>query len=354
MGQFSPTVIPNWGEQLGQALQGSVGTFLQMRRQRMEDERDMYGRGLMRVDKNAPQPAAQPVAQPFDPSANPAGTIQQGVAPMTESAATGAPAPTYTPNFKGRPGAGQPSVDPALLHAALMQHVQSGAPLQSPQAAAQPQPEASPDIYDQPVHLMGRDWQMTPQAKYQMVLARALQAAEIRQKDAQTFKDTREGGQARPGDANWADVQGSVEGAKALATLPVELQKMVSQHQLSLQEGLALGRQRGAIEAGNIGLRGQIEQQLQGQGQDFQMGQQRRTQDFERSQLPIKLAGEQENRLAGIKYTQEGQIIPSLVRNAKRVLGDGRPTPGSQPLPSAKGRPKAGSPFADLVPAGTP
>lgn len=251
MGRFSPTVLPTGGAAIANALNGTADEFLSRRRQRMEDEEAMYGRGLQPVDPNAPQ-AVAPMPT--------AGQVNQNIAQNVGMPTSG---PELAGALSGPPpqrgGIQQtPQVPAHLVAQALATHVQSGQPLVAP---GTPLPSSEPA----PIHLMGRDWRMTDQAKAQLQIAMALKHAEIDAKSSEAFKNRREGERLQPGDPGYVENEGAVAGARAnaevpaagakagaiaQATLPYDLTKLDASTRLALKNALAEIDARGGVEAG--------------------------------------------------------------------------------------------------------
>lgn len=317
MSIYSPTVLPTSGRSLAQALGQGVNSYLQTRRQRMEDEADLYGHGLMAAPEGTQAPTAPTqgqtnaaIAAGVKPLA--AGVLPQGMTP-TPTSTNGLPAIQQTPS-----AASVPSVHPEQLAAAL-----GASPSQS-------------DPYSMPVHLYGRDWVMTPQARAQMVMARALQQAEIGQKYSEAHKNLREADELRPGDQGYDESKGRQAGLEAMAKLPA---------------AIAEARARGQIERANllagIQARGDIEGALQASQQGFLQAQQGREQTFQAGQQRERIAGEGQNQinLQGVK--EGGEFTPGIVR---RIRGNPLPPfrqPGTSVAPTS---PTGDDPFADLHP----
>lgn len=326
MGRFSPTVTPTWGESIGNALQGSVQSYLQTRRQRMEDELNLYGHGLQRVQPGAPNAAqpATPTPTPFTPpnTASVNAGISQGVGGgVTPQAIATALPQGPQPNFKGRPSPGQ-GIDPSLVAEALSRHVQSGAPLTSPNAApAAPQPapqQIGAALGNAPTHLMGWDVEMTPQARANMQIAFALKNAEIDAKSAEAFKNRREGGRLQLGDSGYAAAEGERAGSvanaqvpahvsqavqTALATLPLDIQKMVAKGQIDLNTALAGITARGKVEAG-----------LQAGQHTFQHGENERTHAAAAALQRTGQEGAFQNKVGELGITQSASPTARITR----------------------------------------
>jgi hypothetical protein len=214
MGRFSPTVTPTWGASLGNALSGGVDAFLEARRQKQQQEDQMFGRGYRVATADDLQPATQPPA-PIPASTHETNAaIVRGVQPtgpaslneppgvLTGQAGAGAlggPSP-----LPGRPAqSGTPSVAPEVLARALSLHVTSGQPLTAP--SAQPQQPSPQQVGQQlaprghPVTLGGRQWMRTDESQAAMetaaserALKDALTHSEIFKNAAQGQKDLRE------------------------------------------------------------------------------------------------------------------------------------------------------------------
>lgn len=148
---------------------------------------------------------------------------------------------------------------------------------------------------------------------------------------AGTLRDYREINTPRLGDANYAPAVADVEYQKALATLPVDTQKMINQSALSLKNATTIEQ-----------LRGSIQSMLQHNQQQFDLGKMGLEQKFQADQLVKRLGGEflnqsyLENQRA--RGTLSGKALapsPATTAPSSNLLG-------------------GGGLFGDLIPPGRP
>lgn len=148
----------------------------------------------------------------------------------------------------------------------------------------------------------------------------ASQTGQIAKNAAETAKATHENAQLLPSDLGYAEQQGRLEYTKAMATLPVETQKMVNQGKISLANALQ-----------GIAARGQVEGALQSNQQGFTAGENTRRFGFEQGQQGRALAGALSNSIAEERNKEGGQIKASVVRGIKSKLGLSTGTPDAAP-----------------------
>lgn len=164
-----------------------------------------------------------------------------------------------------------------------------------------------------------------------MDLARALTGADIGVKNAEARKNSREADRLQLGDAGYANAEGARAGAvanaevpahvtqavqTALATLPIEVRKLVISGDISLRHAMTL---------------------QQGQ-QGFEHGEHVEDRTFKAGQQERELEGQLGNKIEETQYTQGGQLGPTIVRAGRSIMG----LPQT-PTPSVKGRPPLGS-----------
>lgn len=101
----------------------------------------------------------------------------------------------------------------------------------------------------------------------------ASRTGEVAKNAASANLDTRNANEIKPGDPGYIDYMSTLDASKARATLPVEMQKMVAQGQISL--GNALVEEDAKAKNART---------LQGSQQQFEQGQQGRQQTFEQGQ----------------------------------------------------------------------
>lgn len=248
-----------WSSLLAGAA-GGTQTANTLLRQKQEDEMSMYGHGLQPVDPNAPTPVT------------------------------------------ALPSTGQ-------VNANIAQQVGHGTdtPLTAP---------GTPISQGTLVHLMGRDWIMTPQAQAQMQIGMALKQAEMQAKMAEAQKNLHEARRLQPGDPNYnaseaeragmvanAEVApaGAKAGAIATATLPIDVAKLRAQ----LKNAIAEINARGGVEAG-----------LQGSRQTFEQGQAERAHTAAASLQTARQEGEFANKVGEEGVKQSASPVAKITRAA--------------------------------------
>lgn len=151
----------------------------------------------------------------------------------------------------------------------------------------------------------------------QFALQQQLDKAKVGQVQSETYKNTREGDRLQEGDPGYIQYQTALAGGKAGAEFPYHIKEMLQKGQIDLHTAQTMAELEHGYKTQEIGQQGGIQGYLQGKQQDFEQGQQHRSQLFEGQQLGTRLKGEQANHLAGIRQTQSAQLIPAIVNRIR-------------------------------------
>lgn len=320
MGRFSPTVAPVANDGLANALGNFTESYMQFSARRRQKDMDAIetGVGLTPVDGSG-----QPDNGPSAPS--------RAITAL-RSRLTGQMNPNDVGDAVRRAA---PAVQGAnAVNAGIAERLSGasdGQPPSGPGGFVQPQPTVGgnyatneaipggsfPDLPRKMRLPSGQiiDTMMTPmgQRMAQARLAALGMGSEIGLRNSEIEKNRREAATPRLGDANYAAAIGQVEQAKALAVLPVEIQKQVAAGQISLRVALATEAARGNTQAA-----------LQLNSQQFTAGENEKNRTATATNEQSRLSGDLSNKLAETQYTQSGQIIPNLVRGVKGAWSAGQ------------------------------
>lgn len=246
MSRFSPTVAPNSGEAFGRALQQSVSAYLGARQQKQQDEAEMFSKGFVPVDLSNPikGPHTPPIVAPQTPAID-AGALNSLIAKMH-------------PDASSAPADGQAFGSMLSAQAMPLRVTPSQLPIGvAPEALAKASgadrygPAAPPT----PVHLYGRDWQMTPEKLAALQQSQAMQRADLESKLAGTAKTYRDISKLQLGDPGYAGAMGQVAGAEAGARVPAAVEEARQKAPIATQQAIneARGKMPIAIQqAGGI------------------------------------------------------------------------------------------------------
>lgn len=342
MGRFSPTVAPVANDGLANALGNFTESYMQFSARRRQKDMDAIetGVGLTPVDGSG-----QPDNGPSAPS--------RAITAL-RSRLTGQMNPNDVGDAVRRAA---PAVQGAnAVNAGIAERLSAasdGQPPSGPGGFVQPQPTGGgnyatneaipggsfPDLPRKMRLPSGQivDTMMTPmgQRMAQARLAALGMGSEIGLRNSEIEKNRREAATPRLGDANYAAAIGQVEQAKALAVLPVEIQKQVAAGQISLRVALATEAARGNTQAA-----------LQLNSQQFTAGENEKNRGAEATRQETAKGADLSNKLTEIRATQAGQFLPSLIRGAKSFAGAGQiDVPGvTQPLGSKPAAAPAAAP----------
>lgn len=305
MGRFSPTVAPVANDGLANALGNFTESYMQFSARRRQKDMDAIetGVGLTPVDGSTPG------------SAPPSGPIAALRARLTGRTNPNDIA-TATQNAA-------PAVQGAnAVNAGIAERLSGASDGQPPAAPGGGYSAAIPggDFPDLPKQMRLPSGQivstmMTPmgQRMMQARLAALGMGSEIGLRNSEIKKNEREAATPRLGDPGYASAIGQVEQAKALAILPVEIQKQVAAGQISLRNALATEAARGNTQAA-----------LQLNSQQFTAGENAKNRGAEAERQTTAKGEELSNKLTEIQATQAGQLGPNLVKIAKGFTGFGR------------------------------
>jgi hypothetical protein len=344
MGRFSPTVAPVANDGLANALGNFTESYMQFAARRRQKDMDAIetGVGLTPVDPNNPNPTSPPSGplaalrarltgrtNPNDiatavrnaaPAVQGANAVNAGIAENLSRSSDGSP-PTGPGGFvANRPTSGG--------NYATNEAVPGGSFPDLPQQMRLPSGQIVP--------LM-----MTPMGQRMMAarLAALGMGSEIGLRNSEIAKNQREAATPRLGDPGYAAAIGQVEQAKALAVLPVEIQKQVAAGQISLRVALATEAARGNTQAA-----------LQLNQQQFTAGENTKNRSAEAERQTTAKGEELSNKLTEIQETQKGQVLPTLIRGVKGAFTAGKvDVPGvTRPLGSKESAPATAAPSGDV------
>jgi hypothetical protein len=341
MGRFSPTVAPVANDGLANALGNFTETYMQFAARKRQLDRDAIetGVGLTPVDPNNPTPTSETLNPLAALRARLTGrTNPTNIATSVRNAAPGpAAVDAGVAENLSRSGDGSP---PAAPGGFVASRPTSGGNYATNEAI----PGGSfPDVPQQMRLPSGQivATMMTPmgQRMMQARLAALGMGSEIALRNSEVNKNNREAGTLKLGDPGYAGATAAVEAAKADATLHDELTKLVASGSISRETALAVERAR----EGNAAS-------LQVNQQTFTAAENAKNRGAEADRQTAAKGEELSNKLAEIRETQKGQVLPTLIRGVKgaftagkvdvpgvtRPLGSKPTTSGKQAITSAE------------------